>query len=146
MDYSLAGYASVPVLSESAVQSLLGIPEVDAPYEHVVFAPINIEPQSARRNYFLMIIETQIDCVDEERSDFIKFDSKDPVRPDLSGSYQSFFNLVVDPKKIGDSHIFRVMGYIGAIVVSEEVRDRFERAGVVGAIFESVNGDRVTVA
>lgn len=43
VDYSLAGYASVPVLSEKAVISLMGLSEIDEPYRNVVFAPLEIE-------------------------------------------------------------------------------------------------------
>lgn len=36
--------------------------------------------------------------------------------------------------------------YLGAIIVSEEVKRRVEMAGVGGVLFESVNGDQNTVA
>lgn len=146
VDYSLAGYASVPVLSGKACDALSGLDEIDEPYRHVVFAPVEIEGGSVSQEYFLMIIETHIDCVDEEKSDFLKFESDDPVRPDLAGSYQAFFNLVIDPRKVGSSQIFRIKNYSGAIIVSEQIKDRFERAGLVGGVFESVSGDRITVA
>lgn len=145
-DYSVAGYASVPVLSEKARNSLVGLPEVDQPYQNVVFEPVEIEGKQVFQNYFLMIIETQIDCVDEERSKFTKFLHNDPVRPDMAGQYRAFYNLVIDGSKVGDFHIFRVKKYLGAIIVSEDVKCRFEAAGVVGAAFELVNGDGVTVA
>lgn len=146
VDYSLAGYASAPVLSAKACCALAGLPEIDEPYRNVVFEPVQIEGKQVSQDYFLMIVETQIDCVDEERSDFNKYDFDDPVRPDLAGDYRSFFNLVVDPARIGSHHVFRLKKYLGALIVSDEIRLRFERAGVVGAIFESVSGDRITVA
>ena len=68
---------------------------------------------------FLMIIETQIDCVDEERSDFDKYDFDDPVRPDLAGNYRSFFNLVVDPARIGPHHVFRLKKYLNLSKIGE---------------------------
>ncbi|WP_236215190.1 imm11 family protein [Metapseudomonas otitidis] len=146
VDYSLAGYASVPVLSAKACGALSGLPEIDEPYRNVVFEPVEIEGKHVIQDYFLMIVETQIDCVDEERSDFSKYDFSDPVRPDMAGDYRSFFNLVVDPARIGSHHIFRLKKYLGALIVSEEIKLRFESAGVTGAAFESVSGDRVTVA
>lgn len=146
VDYSLAGYASVPVLSEKAKNSLIGLPEVDEPYQNVVFEPVEIEGKQVSNNYFLMIIETQLDCVDEESSTFTKFSVDDPVRPDMAGQYRAFYNLSIDESKVGAFHIFRIKKYLGAIVVSEDVKSRFEAAGVMGAVFESLNGDRVTVA
>lgn len=145
VDYSLAGYASVPVLSEKARNSLVGLPEVDERYRNVVFEPVKISNRIVRQNYFLMIIETQVDCVDEGCSIFKKFEFDDPVRPDMAGSYQAFYNLVIDPGRVGSSHIFRLKHYLGAIIVSEEVKRRFVAAGVAGVLFDSVNGDQETV-
>ncbi|GLH47039.1 hypothetical protein RS3R2_07190 [Pseudomonas lactis] len=57
VDYSLAGYASVPVLSERAKNSLAGLPEIDEPYQHVVFEPVKINNKVVCQSCFLMIIE-----------------------------------------------------------------------------------------
>jgi len=65
VDYSLAGYASVPVLSLKAYKALSGLPEVDEPYCNVVFEPVRFENKKLG-GVFLMIIETQFDCVDEK--------------------------------------------------------------------------------
>jgi hypothetical protein len=51
-----------------AKNSLAGLPEIDEPYQYVVFDPVNINNKGVCQSYFLMIIETQIDCVDEKRS------------------------------------------------------------------------------
>lgn len=146
VDCSLAGYASAPVLSAKARAALEGLAEVDAPHRHVVLAPLVVVGGDTDRTYFLMIVETRLDCVDEDRSEFGRFERDDPVRPDLAGQYQYFLNLVVDPGRTASHHIFRLEKYPGALVVSEDVKVRFERAGVVGARFESVNGDARTVA
>ncbi|WP_330210026.1 imm11 family protein [Pseudomonas sp. AM4(2022)] len=58
----------------------------------------------------------------------------------------AFYNLVVDPGRVGSSHIFRLKKYLGAVIVSEEVKRRLMAAGVVGVLFDSVNGDKETVA
>ncbi|WP_372362924.1 hypothetical protein ACCQ10_09545 [Xanthomonas sp. NCPPB 1325] len=55
MDFSLAGYASVPVVGDKVVMSLTGPPEVDELYSNV-FAPVEIENRSlGGGNYFIMI-------------------------------------------------------------------------------------------
>ncbi|WP_349657514.1 DUF1629 domain-containing protein [Xanthomonas sp. 10-10] len=146
VDYSLAGYASVPVLSEKAVISLMGLSEIDEPYRNVVFAPLDIEKKVLKQNYFAMIIETQIDCVDEENSEFSFFDKNDPVRPELAGAYRNFFNLVIDTSKVGGRHIFRLKKYLGALIVSQEVKRRFESARVTGVAFDLLNGSKKVVA
>lgn len=89
-----------------------------------------------------MIIETQIDCVDEENSEFSVFDKNDPVRPDLAGTYRNFFNLVIDTSKVGGRHIFRLKKYLGALIVSQEVKRRFESARVTGVTFDLLNGSK----
>jgi hypothetical protein len=57
-----------------------------------------------------------------------------------------FFSLVLDPSKIGDYNIFRLKKRLSAIIVSEEVKRRFEDAAATGAVFKSVKGDCETVA
>ena len=145
-DYSLAGYAGVPILSEKAVRALAGIPEVDKPYVGVVFNPVEIVGQNVSCDYYAMIDEDLVECVDESRSEFEKFAFDDSIRPDLAGRYSYFLNLVIDSDRVRGRNIFRVYNYPGAIVVSEVFKNRFERAGVVGVLFSSVNGDVRTVA
>ncbi|MCC4589480.1 hypothetical protein LL962_20705 [Xanthomonas sp. NCPPB 1067] len=146
VDFSLAGYASVPVVGDKVVRSLAGLPEVDELYSNVIFSPVEIENRSSENNYFIMIVETQVDCVDEERSDFSIYSEDDPVRPDLAGNYRSFFNLVILPEKIDGRHIFRLKRRLGVLIVSEEVKRRFECAGVTGVVFKLLNGSDKVVA
>ena len=146
LDYSELSTYGVPIVSSKFKQALVGIPEVDEPYKHVVFEPVNIAGKEVTQDYFVMIVEAQIDCVDEERSEFRKYEDNDPVRPDRAGDYRTFFSLVVDPLMINGEHIFRLKKRVGALIVSEEVKRRVEAAGVTGASFESVNGDCRTVA
>lgn len=137
---------NIPVVSQRFRDALQGLAEVDKPYEHVVFEPVQIDNVQTKENYFVMIIDTKIDCVDEKRSKFEKYEVSNNIRPDKAGEYQVFFNLVVDPSKINNHHIFRVRKYLSSIIVSEEVKKRLEDADITGAIFESVNGDRITMA
>lgn len=141
MDFTLTERYAVPIISGDFVEALSGLDEVDKPYHYVVFNEVEILDKPVSKSYFAMIIETQLDCVDESKSDFKKYAINDPVRPDRAGEYSAFFNLVIDPSKTEGKHIFRVKKHLGAIIVSEEVKNRLEKAGVTGAVFESVNGD-----
>ncbi|WP_130909135.1 imm11 family protein [Pseudomonas antarctica] len=145
VDYALAGYGSVPVLSRRARDALVGLPEVDEPYHHLVLEPVQIANTRVEQDYFVMIIETQVECVDEQRSEYQRYTVDDPVRPDLAGDYRGFTRLVIDPVKVARRDIFRLKHYLGAIIVSEEVKRRFERAGVVGLACDSVNGAKPKV-
>ncbi len=141
LDFSLAGYASVPVLSEKARDALLGVPDVDEPYMNVVLEPVAVAGEQAHDRYYVMIVETQLDCVDESRSAFKKYEVHDPVRPDRAGEYSVFLNLVIDPAKVQGKHIFRIKKHLGALIVSEDVKLRLERAGLRGMLLEDVNGE-----
>ncbi|WP_082428731.1 imm11 family protein, partial [Pseudomonas syringae pv. coryli] len=143
LDFSLAGYASVPVVSDKVKKSLVGISDFDESFRNVVLEPAKIAGH--QDGFYVMIVETQLDCVDETRSIFEKYESEDPVRPDRAGEYRVFLNLVIDPTKIKRENIFRIKKHLGALIVSEKVKHRMEQAGVIGAIFESVNGENNVV-
>ena len=141
-DFSFTmNHGNIPILSEKAKNALAGLPEIEKSYCHVVIESIKIDNKNVAGNYYVMIIETQIDCVDEEMSRFEKHKANDLTKPDEVGEFKTFFRLVVDPSKIGDHHIFRLKKHLASIIVSEEVKRRFEEAGVTGAVFESVNSD-----
>jgi hypothetical protein len=80
-----------------------------------------------------------IECLDETRTDFMKWTSKDD-RPDLVGEYRSVVNLTIDPKKVPpDVHFFRVWGWPVALIVSQAVKEVMERTGCLGAKFDAVS-------
>lgn len=138
-DYTLAGYASAPVVSRKFLDALSGLPDVDAAYEHVVFEPVLIEGQDVVHEYYLMIVETQIDCLDEWNSEFVRFEEHDSVRPDLAGQIRAFHRLCIDADRVRPWHIFRMREHLSALIVSEEVKLRLESAAVVGIHFETVS-------
>jgi len=140
VDYSLAGYASAPVVSERLLSALRGLAEVDEPYENVVFEPVTIVGQETDHKYFLMIVETQVDCIDEARSEFVRFDDGDVARPDLAGQIRAIFKMTLDEDRTESRHVFRLKGYPSALIVSDEVKRRIEAAGAVGLSFERVSG------
>jgi len=141
MDFTLTERYAVPIVSQDFLAALSGLEEIDKPYHHVIFNGVDIIDSPVLKTYCVMVIETQQDCVDESKSDFKKYGINDSVRPDLAGEYSAFFNLVVDPTKTDNKHIFRIKKHLSAIIVSEEVKRRLESADVTGVVFESVNGD-----
>ena len=139
VDYSLAGYASVPVVSAKFRDALLGLPEIDQPYMNVVFERVVIEGQDTALEYFVMIVETKKDCVNEVLSDCVVFEKDDPVRPDLAGQYRAFIKLILDGEKAASSHIFRLEKFLSALIVSEEIKRRLNSVGIIGAVYDTVN-------
>ena len=128
----------VVIVSARCRSALEGPPEVDGLHANAVMEPVVIEGRHARESYFILIVETCIDCVDESRSEFGRFERDDAVRPDLAGQYRAFAKLALDGRKVGPWHIFRPGGFGAALIVSGEVKSRLEWAGVTDVIFEQV--------
>ena len=94
-DFNFTRVHGIPILSEKAKKALAGLPEIEEPRRHVVIEPVWIDNREVVSNYYVMIVETQIDCVDEGKSPGISashsdYDSKIP------GTY----GLYVDAEKM----------------------------------------------
>jgi len=135
LDYSLAGYAGVPVVSFEALHAISGLDGFTA-------IPAKIGGFQQKTSYYILHFWDEADCVDERASKFEKYQVDDPVRPDLAGNYSAFFSLVIDPSRTGGKDIFRLARSGTEVIVSEEVKRRFEDAGVTGAVFQDVTGDQ----
>lgn len=134
MDYTLAGYASVPVVSFKALRALSGL-------DGFTGFPVDIEGFAQQDLYNIVHFWDVADCFDEAQSNFEVIPEGDPIRPDLAGNYRSVTKLVIDPDRTEGKHIFRLTRLEGRVIVSEEVRRRFEDAGVTGTMFERVTPD-----
>lgn len=140
MDHSFAGYADASVVSEKFRSAVADLPEVSEPYKNVVMERVFIEGQDVQQSYFMMIVETRVDCVDESKSQFIKYEANDPARPDRAGDYRAFTKLVIDAEKAAGWHIFRIARHPTALVFSGEVKRRLDDAGVTGIYYEDISG------
>ena len=127
MDYTTTEAYVVPIVSASLKQALDFI-------EDVQFIPVQIEGQL----YYIMVVCSVIDCVDESKSEFDKYTENDPVRPDKAGDYKSFYKMKIDEKKAGLKDIFRLDGYDIAIIVSEKVKNKIENINPLTAKFNAV--------
>jgi hypothetical protein len=79
-----------------------------------------------------------IRCIDEARSEFIKWTAQDH-RADLAGQYRQVTRLVIDPLLVpDDAHFFRLEGWLVGLIVSDAVKAAMERAGCLGAKFVDV--------
>ena len=91
-----------------------------------------------KEEYYLMHILHQVDCVDEKKSTFDKFEENDPIRPDLAGQYKTIYKLKLK-KDIKFNHdIFRVKNYDTAIIISEKIKNKFEELNLIGVEFQEV--------
>lgn len=77
-------------------------------------------------------------CVDEARSEFIKW-TKDDHRADLAGQYRQITRLRLDTDAIPeDADLFLIESWRVALIVSDVVKDAMEHAGCLGAKFAAV--------
>lgn len=131
MDYTCNEAYGVSVVSKKFKEALFGI-------AGITFAKANIIGKNTSNEFYIMAVSKELACINEEESEFQKFEINDPVRPDKAGEYRGFFKMVVDPKKCAGFNIFRVKGFSIAIVVSSQVKQNLESLGVLGAKFKSV--------
>lgn len=133
-DYSIAGYASVPIVKFKVTKCLDGL-------DGFTVFPVTIEGFAQRDLYHIVHFWDVVDCFDEAQSQFEVIPENDPIRPDLAGNYRSVSRLVIDPKRAEGKHIFRLARLENRIIVSQEVKRRFQEAGVTGAVFDPVTAD-----
>lgn len=131
MDYTCTEVYGVSVVSKKFKDAVFGI-------AGITFAKVNIFGKKTISEFYIMAVAQELACINEEESEFQKFEVNDPVRPDKAGEYRGFLKMVVDPKKCAGFNIFRVKGFSIAIVVNAQVKQNLESEGVLGAQFKSV--------
>jgi len=127
LDFCLTSFG-VPIATKAVANAITSIVGLD-----LQCLPITISGQSG-----MMVLNALrvIRCIDERRSEFLKFTEDDPVRPDLAGRYRSLPKMVLDRGAIpADAHFFRIKDWEIALIVSEVVKNAMERVGCYGAEF-----------
>jgi hypothetical protein len=129
MDYSITEVYGVPVVSERLTEWL---------YEYmddVQLMPIKVP--NASKNYFILVVKNKINCVDERKSNFQKYEVDNEVRPDKAGDYEAIYDLKIDPTNI-NKNIFRLAKYDIVTIMNEDVKLKLEKAALSGLRFELV--------
>lgn len=108
--------------------------------ENVQFIPVKLEADTnSAINYYLMVVNKEIECLDESKSVFIKWLKDDPIRPDKAGKYKSFDKMVLNPLDIPEEvDIFRLKKYNVVLVISEKLKLLFEYNNVTGIQYEKI--------
>jgi Suppressor of fused protein (SUFU) len=131
LGFTLAGL-SIPVVHVKAASILTELAPGD-----VQLLPVDIEGQLDQ--YLILVATRLIRCIDEQASR-IQFWTEEDGLPEKVGQYASVRDLRIDPSKVGDAKVFRPEGWDVALIVSEEIKEALESAGVTGARFEEVTG------
>ncbi|MBZ4419103.1 imm11 family protein [Myxococcus sp. RHSTA-1-4] len=128
LEFTLASSA-IPVVHERVVQLFerLGIEEVQ-------FIPVKVAGHEGP--YFILNTLRTIRCIDDARCLEVQYWKPEDERPDKSGQYRVVSGMRIDPAKVGDARIFRPWGWTVALVVSEDLKDAMEEAGLTGTKFE----------
>ena len=105
----------VPILSGRIASAIRDIIQ-----DHTQLFPVQID---GHHGFEVLNITRLVHCVDEERSDFLKWKEEDK-RPDLLGHYRMIRRLRLDPARIPQSlHVFRISFWELPIIVSQTLVD-----------------------
>ena len=128
LDFSQAGYASVPVLSDRAAK-------VMASHVSVPLLPVTVE--GTVPGWSIMVVPWLADALDRAHSNVEDFAKNDPVRPDLAGQIKSAFKLIIDPEKAGGHQLLRLSNGRPYLFFSSALKTAIETAGLKGFRFIS---------
>ncbi|MEM1137773.1 MAG: DUF1629 domain-containing protein [Bacteroidota bacterium] len=131
LDFTSSDDNFIPIVSELLMNVLNN--RLD-----VIFIPTEIKGYYGYLKYYTMIATMIVDCVDEKKSEFNKFEVNDPVRPDKAGDYRAFFKLVIDKNKVLGKDIFRVARSTNTLIISERIKNLLESEGFTGLKFKEV--------
>ncbi|MFY2558650.1 imm11 family protein [Corallococcus terminator] len=133
MDFSMAGIGVTPVVHAKVISVLARL----APDDVQLFS-VKIASESGP--YFLVNVTRTIRCIDDSASEEVRYWKPEDGRPEKVGKYRGVSGMRIDPTKVGDAKVFRTWGWTIALIVSEDIKDALERAGVTGVKFEEVTG------
>jgi len=103
--------------------------------DDVQLLPVDVEGQPDQ--YLILVAKRLIRCIDEKASRIELWTHEDGV-PHMVGRYASVRDMRIDKAKAGSAKVFRCEGWIGPLIISEEIHDALERMGATGTRFEEV--------
>jgi hypothetical protein len=132
LDFTLAGL-DIPVVHAKVASILAELAPDD-----VQLLPVDIEGQPEQFN--ILVATNLIQCIDDEASEEVEYWRPEDERPEKTGNYRAVAGMRIDPSKAGDAKVFRTWGWTIALIVSEDIKEALERAGVTGIKFKEVTG------
>jgi len=130
LDFSLAAFG-IPVVHGRFAQLLerLNVREVQC-------IPARVEGHS--EPYFILNPLRIIRCIDDARSEEVRYWKPEDGQPDKVGEYRVVAGMRIDPAKVGDARIFRPWGWVVVLIVSEDLKLALEQEGLTGTRFVEV--------
>lgn len=130
LDFCWAAFA-IPVVHERFVTCLKRLGTLD-----VQFIPARVEGHSGP--HFVLNALRVIRCIDDARSAEVEYWKPEDGEPEKVGEYRSVTGLRIDSSKVADARIFRTWGWRIALIVSEDIKEAIESAGLSGVRFVEV--------
>ncbi|HEX8703861.1 MAG TPA: DUF1629 domain-containing protein [Myxococcaceae bacterium] len=106
--------------------------------DNVQLFPVKVASES--EPYFLVNVACTVRCIDDEASEEVRYWKPEDGQPEKVGKYRAVSGMRIDPAKVRDAKVFRPWGWTVALIVSEDIKDALERAGVTGVKFTEVTG------
>jgi hypothetical protein len=125
------GAFDLPVVNGKVKSIIQGSPIAS---EQVQF----IDVMYGERKLYILNSLPVIDCLDEQRSDFMKWTKRDH-RKDLAGTYRQVIGLHVRHEPLAGTEICRIKGWEVALIVSGQLVEQFKKAKLQGAVFQDVS-------
>ena len=136
LDFTFAAF-DIPIVNARAATLIRELVP-----EGVQFLPVVVGGQS--EPYFILNTLRVVKCIDEKASSEVQFWTPEDEQPERVGEYSAVHGMRIDPARVGDAKVFRPWGWPVALIVSEDIKDALERAGVTGLKFEDVTGPDAT--
>lgn len=106
--------------------------------EDVQFFPVDIEGYPEQ--YLILNVTRVVKCIDDQASEEVRYWKPEDGRPEKTGQYRAVSGMRIDPTKVGDAKVFRTWGWTVALIVSEDIKEALEHAGITGVKFKEVTG------
>jgi len=130
LEYCWAAF-SIPVVHERVVQLFERLKVQD-----VQFLRARVEGHAGP--YFILNALRIIRCIDDARCAEVQYWKPEDNRPDKLGKYRAVYDMRIDPTKVGDARIFRAWGWVGPLIISEDLKQALAQEGITGTRFVEV--------
>ena len=133
LDFTLAGVGVAPVIHAKGAVLFAQLAPEDVQL-------VAVQVASRPEPYFLVNATRIIRCIDDQASAQVQHWKAEDGLPQKTGMYRDVHGMRIDLTPVGQTQVFRTWGWTSALIVSEAVKEAFERAGLTGLAFREVTG------
>lgn len=131
LDFSVTAVGGAPIVHARVATLFTELASAD-----MQLIPVDIEGQADA--FFILNVTRVVKCIDDKACAEVQYWKPEDGRPEKTGSYRAVHGLRIDPSKVGDAKVFRPWGWLGVLLVSQEVKEALERIGATGTKFKEV--------